>query len=59
MESRSALQILRVVFFRAMLSVKFSHTFDFLVSEGVATDTTIGPCCVAIAHARLSEIGRE
>ena len=59
METSSALQILQVVFFRAMLRVKFFRTSDFLLCDGVATDAAIGPCFDAIAHARLSEIGSE
>ncbi|CAB1452799.1 unnamed protein product [Pleuronectes platessa] len=48
-----------IAVFRAMVRVKFSRTFDFLGRDAVATDTAIGPCFVAIAHARLSEIGSK
>ena len=44
---------------RAMLRVKFSATLDFRGRDVDGRDAAIGQCLVAIAHARLSEIGRE
>ena len=44
---------------RVMLRVKFSYTLDFRGRDVDGRDAAIGQCLVAIAHARLSEIGRE
>ena len=59
MESKVGFLNIAASFLAGYVKGEVSHTSDFRGCDVDGTDAAIGQCLVAIAHSRLSEIGRE